>query len=382
MKAPFHYLVKAKLIRRKEGNEFDFQEISKKFENENPILAREEALNYCQSLIDILLQHKGKEYISDKETRKELVSFIETGNSKLEIGEKEILFTADSFGNGIGVYFVKDTEVESIFSFWDVGQEALIYGIGNLSDQHLIDDTILVLHEEAEFYHHFSYDTKGQEVSITYCSKNAWLDGLGRGAIETHKILKTPFDWNGYDQPYWWGQADKIYEEETATLPPTFEDIINGGESNSVEFKPTLLYNFKTNKAGISIKEIIAKTICAFLNSRGGFLFIGLDDDGKVQGLDKDFGLSEGKKQKDFFQLEFDQTIQHFLGFATRTNIRGQFITVDEREIYVVIVEPSSRPVFLKSLHEKKFYVRGEASSRQLIEIEEIINYCIDRFKR
>lgn len=381
MKAPFHYLVKAKLIRKTEGNEFDFQEISKTFENDIPIIARGKAFDYFQSCIDILLQHKGKEYVSEKETQKELISFIETGTSKLQIGDKEILFTEDSFGNGIGVYFVKDIEVKSIDTFWSIGQEQLLYGIGNLSDQHLIDDTILVLQEEAEYYHHFGYDTNGQELSVTYCSKNAWLDGCGSSSIISYKIIKTPFNWEGYDKPFWWGQPNEILEHETVTLPPTFEDIISGGESNSVEFKPALLYNFKTNKGGIGVKEIIAKTICAFLNSRGGFLFIGIDDDGKAQGLEKDFTLSEGKKAKDFFQLEFDQTIQHFLGFATRTNISGQFITFEGKEIYVVVVEPSSRPIFLKSQHEKKFYVRGEASSRQLSEIEELINYCVDRFK-
>lgn len=381
MKVPFHYLVKAKLIRKTDVNEFDFQEISKTFENHTPIIAREKAFDYFQSCIDILLQHKGKEYISEKETQKELISFIETGTSKLQIGDNEILFSEDSFGNGIGVYFVKDIEVKSIDTFWSVGQEQLLYGIGNLSDQHLIDDTILVLQEEAEYYHHFGYDTKGQETSVTYCSKNAWLDGCGNSSIIAYNIIKTPFDWVGYDKPYWWGQPDEIPEQETSTLSPNFEKIISGGESNSVEFKPTLLYNFKTGKAGISVKEIIAKTICAFLNSKGGFLFIGIDDDGKAQGLEKDYGLSEGKKAKDFFQLEFDQTIQYFLGFATRTNIKGQFIIFEGKEIYVIVVEPSLRPIFLKSQHVKKFYVRGEASSRQISEIEELINYCVDRFK-
>ena len=54
MKAPFHYLVKAKLIRVTKGNEFDFQEISKIFENDIPIIARERAFDYFQSCVDIL----------------------------------------------------------------------------------------------------------------------------------------------------------------------------------------------------------------------------------------------------------------------------------------------------------------------------------------
>ena len=79
MKAAFHYIVKAKLIHQIKGNEFDFKDINKTFENENPIIAREEAFRHYQSWIDILLQHKGKEYTSDKQARKDLISFIEPG---------------------------------------------------------------------------------------------------------------------------------------------------------------------------------------------------------------------------------------------------------------------------------------------------------------
>lgn len=364
------------------GNEFEFQEINKVFENDIPIIARKNAFDYLQSCIDILLQFKGKKYISEKETRNELVAFVETGTYKLQIGDKEILFTEDSLGNGIGVYFVKDQEVKSIETFWGVGQHQLLYGIGNLSDQHLIDETILVLQEEAKYYDHFGYDKNGQEISVTYCSKIAWIDGCDRASIVTHKILKTPFDWEGYDKPYWWGKSDEvILNNKKTALSTSLEDIIRGGESNSVEFKPALLYNFKTDKAGISVKEIIAKSICAFLNSKGGFLFIGIDDNGKASGLEKDFSLSKGKNSKDFFQLEFDQMIKFFLGFATKVYINGQFIIYEGKEIYVVSVESSSRPIFLLSQHGKKLFIRGEASTRELSELEELINYCIERFK-
>jgi hypothetical protein len=56
MKAAFHYIVKAKVIRQIEGNELDFAEINESFENENPIIARDAAFRFYQSWIDILLQ--------------------------------------------------------------------------------------------------------------------------------------------------------------------------------------------------------------------------------------------------------------------------------------------------------------------------------------
>ncbi len=87
----------------------------------------------------------------------------------------------------------------------------------------------------------------------------AWEDGSDEIAINTYKILKTPFDWEGYDKPYWWRK-----QEEIEPVPKTIERLIQQGESNQVEFKTTL--HFKKGNGTINIKEDISKTICASFN--------------------------------------------------------------------------------------------------------------------
>lgn len=78
---------------------------------------------------------------------------------------------------------------------------------------------------------------------------------------------------------------------------------------------------------------------------------------------------------------EFDQMLEHFLTFSVKSNISGQFFQLNEKDIFVVAVTPSSRrPIFMNGLKGKEFYVRGEASSRQLSDIEEIANYCIEKW--
>lgn len=73
--------------------------------------------------------------------------------------------------------------------------------------------------------------------------------------------------------------------------------------------------------------------------------------------------------------------IEHFISFSIKSNISGQFHQVEGKDIFIVTVNPSkNRPIFLKSRNEKKFYVRGEASSRQITDVEEIIKYCLSRF--
>jgi Putative DNA-binding domain len=360
MQTKFHYIVKAKLIRYSETKEITFEEIESKFENENPILARESAFSHYQSYIDILLQNKDKTYVSDRQAREDLNSFIDPGTkTKIKFLESEIELS-DSFGNGIGVYLVIDQPIEDD----NVGDEYLIHGIGNIDPQGLMDG----LNHEYCYYNHSGYDTKDYKQTINFYEYDI-------EKAEPNEILETPFNWTGLDI------REETINEQEKTNSSSLEIVIKNGETNQVEFKPALLYNFATEKAGISIKGIIAKTICAFLNSNGGFLFIGIADNGETKGLDFDFKLANGKNPKDFFRLEFDNMLSHFLSFSVKNHVEGEFYTRDEKDIFVITVQPNKRrPIFLKGQNGKEFYVRGEASTRQIIDMEELINYYIDRW--
>lgn len=367
MKAAIHYLVKAKLIRFREAGEIEFLEVDEQFDDENPIEARERAFVYYQNFIDVLLEGKGKQYMSDKQARAELVSFIDPGTkTKFEIGNNEYELS-DSFGNGIGIFIAIDQPLGDT-----IGSECIIHGIGNIGSsddpQYLMDG----LNTEFSYYKSFGYDTKNYEQIIVFYECDIEEAGV-------NVILKTPFDWSGLDKPTESEENEELTTESNDEI--SIEQLIKNGESNQVEFKPTLLYNFSSGKGGISIKGIIAKAICAFLNSRGGFLFIGVTDKGEIQGLEHDYKLAGDKNPKDFFQLEFDQMLSHFLTFSVKNNVVGQFCELEGKEFFMVTVFPSKhRPIFLNGQAGKEFYVRGEASSQPLTDIEKIVNYCIDRW--
>lgn len=382
MQASFHYIVKAKLIRFIKGNEIDFLEFEDKFENGNPIIARENAFKHYQNYIDVLLQGKNKIYTSDRQAREELNSFIDPGSkTKIVFGESEVDFSG-SFGNGIGIFMIIDNPKKDIVYDDQIGEEIFIHGIGYTGFLSEYSGEIITgLEREFDYYKHYNYDTKNKETLAIYCNRDEWEEGYTENEPATYDILETPFDWTGYDKPYWWGEPDNETDGEIKRVPKTLEDVIQEGETNQVEFKPALLYNFSTGKAGIGIKAIIAKTICAFLNSNGGFLLIGITDKGEVQGLDYDFKLAKGKHPKDFFKLEFDQMLEHFLSFSVKNYVEGEFYEKDGKDIFIVTVTPNKRrPIFLKGQNGKEFYVRGEASSRQLTDLEELVNYCIDRW--
>ncbi len=73
--------------------------------------------------------------------------------------------------------------------------------------------------------------------------------------------------------------------------------------------------------------------------------------------------------------------IEHFISFSVKANINGQYYQRDGKDIFIVIVEPSNnRAIFVKGQNGKEFWVRGNAGNRQLTDIEELANYCIDRW--
>jgi len=81
--------------------------------------------------------------------------------------------------------------------------------------------------------------------------------------------------------------------------------LIDTGESVQLEFKSTMRWNLHAKKAGKEIELAWLKSVVAYLNTDGGFVLIGVGDDGEVLGLEID-----GFANEDKFILHFDNLIQ------------------------------------------------------------------------
>jgi hypothetical protein len=377
MPVAFHYAVKVKLIRYETKDEIDFINYEKVFENENPIIAREEAFEEYEAWIKDLYTGMGKtsEYTTDKKARIDLQKFITLSDKdKVEIGETEIDYI-NLFSYGIGVYLVINGHIDKPNTYLELGKN-LLHGIGTPASYDNLDIIIMDLSEEFKLYQHYNYNTKNKEIEIVYCSRDEWEEGFREDEPYTYKIIETPFDWSGYDKPYWWGEPK---EESTNEL---FERIIENGEGEVIEFKPTLSYHFtkKTWQGKYEVNYKIAKAICAFLNSKGGLLFIGVTDKGEPQGLDFDFNLADKENKFDYFKLDFDRILENFIGIFVKPIVNIEFIEVKGKQICVVKVDPSKEPVFLIAEESKKeFWVRGNASNRQITDLDKIVSYLSNR---
>lgn len=157
--------------------------------------------------------------------------------------------------------------------------------------------------------------------------------------------------------------------------------IIVNGESDKVEFKSTLRWNIKDNRADKEIEFAVIKTVAGFLNANGGTLIIGVNDEGTVLGLELDYNSLKDKNW-DKFQLCLTEILWNAIPKdLVQSKITITLFEIDGKDICVLIVKPSTIPVFIDRKNQNKFFVRVSNSTRELEEIESITRYCIERYR-
>lgn len=139
------------------------------------------------------------------------------------------------------------------------------------------------------------------------------------------------------------------------------EKLIQTGENSKLEFKSTLRWNILAGRIDKDIEHGVLKTIVAFMNSEGGTLFVGVKDDGGINGLETDQFPSEDK-----YLLHFANLINERIGKQFVDLIIYELKAIGAEKILRVDCKPSSNPVFLKNNGLEEFYVRNGPSSVQL----------------
>lgn len=147
------------------------------------------------------------------------------------------------------------------------------------------------------------------------------------------------------------------------------DDLLKMDENEKVEFKSSLIWDYKRKQKDKKIGEIVAKTISCFMNSKGGVLLIGVNNQKKVLGLEQDLKMLENRSQ-DEFEIYFTNVIKKCLGTLYRKYIDLKFEKSNKKTVCVVRVKRSPRPVYVKYKNEPQFYVR-QGNSCQPLNIKE-----------
>lgn len=385
---PFHYEVRFRFLSYSAENKIEICTWEKEFSHENPLNAREDAFKEFNEY----LSYKSKEWLK-KNSRG---NYIITQPSRIS----EIPENFEQYKEDISVFLVITDEklAEKLFrqtdneSEWAKKLDELnkAFGIGvetefeihkvasyYFEEQDIIDNLCA---NELELYKYFGIDIDKLKRTVYHFGLDYSETGEDIEEGAKREILETPHIWQTREE----FQENKTEtSEENKAQKIDYLKVIKKGESHYIEFKPSLLYNFNTNKGGISVLYIIAKTICSFLNSDGGILFVGVADSGEIQGLKYDYSLFP-TNPADKVKLQVDTLIVKFFGIAITPFINAFIENIEGEDVLVIEIEPSSNPVFLINRKydgniEKEFFARMNASTHQLSDIEEIIKYIFNK---
>ncbi|MCF8609526.1 ATP-binding protein [Gordonia sp. HY285] len=161
-------------------------------------------------------------------------------------------------------------------------------------------------------------------------------------------------------------------------------ELLLAGESDRLEFKSTARVNVRTGEKDARMEQVIAKTVSAFLNSDGGTLLIGVDDDGAPLGLDADYATLR-VPDADRYELWLRDLLVTSVGqnAAAQVAIAVEDVTRDgvARPVCRLRAAASPRPVYLRpgKNTDREFWVRTGNSTRRL-SVDEAAEYVMLRW--
>jgi hypothetical protein len=145
-------------------------------------------------------------------------------------------------------------------------------------------------------------------------------------------------------------------------------EAVNKGEGLQVEFKPFVALGPKRKSDGQKTKlDEFVRTVAAFSNTAGGTIYLGIEDDCSITGID--YGLNE------WADSAIDESVIYgYLG-ALRSEITGRlngdvtltlsYTRIDNVLVGVIEIPPSSsKPVTIRQ--DNHLYARMGASNRQV----------------
>ncbi|MBI6115967.1 AlbA family DNA-binding domain-containing protein [Salegentibacter maritimus] len=378
---PFFYKVSFHLLVQDKDKELSHQNWQKEFHNADPFTARQEAFDAFSDYLENLETNdkiQKEEYGNFKIVSPSNIPKIPNFEENISLEEMALSYTEyREFSEDLDVLLViTDDKLVDEIGYGD--STLAIHSVSSqpVNMQSLIDN----LTAEMRLYRRCDIDTSSLAREVQHYGEDFEESEEEEGA-ENYTILPTPMQWSTreiYDR-----KLNEEIEGKHTNSKSLWENIIEGGESNTLEFKPSLIYNFLPDTPNHIPRFNNAKTICGFLNARGGVLLIGISDEGNPQGIDADLKFL-GSKDK--IKLNIDQLIHSYVGDAVIPLIDSSFEKLENKEFIAIKVQPSSRPVFLKNHNPntgkttKHFFARRSASTTEIKDTEEIIDYIFNHW--
>ncbi|HIF9258715.1 TPA: type I restriction-modification system subunit M [Photobacterium damselae] len=174
---------------------------------------------------------------------------------------------------------------------------------------------------------------------------------------------------------------------EEANYQEQLLNQIRVGENSVTEFKETFSLDVKrckNNKDYKPVKEATLevsslKTIAGFLNSNGGVLFVGVNDDQRITGLKHEFSKFHNDSA-DKFLLYFKDKVKSQIGESFYSFIKIDLEIIKESPVLVVKCSRANQPCFLGK--ENTFYVRTPTGATDQLSGREMWDHLKVQFQQ
>ena len=132
--------------------------------------------------------------------------------------------------------------------------------------------------------------------------------------------------------------------------------------------------NIHTCKKDKIIEKSSLKTVVAFLNTDGGSLLIGVDDNGNITGLREE--MDKFHKSEDKFLKHFKNSIKDKIGEDFYPFVDYRIVNIDEMKVLFVECGDSNSPCYYEG---EEFFVRTNPATDQL-KGPKLVNYIKRHF--
>ena len=161
--------------------------------------------------------------------------------------------------------------------------------------------------------------------------------------------------------------------------PADDKTTIIDGETSTVEFKSSLLWDHKRGTKNAALVDAVLKTITAFMNSEGGTLYVGVSDDGAIPGIGSDYACLGGKGNWDAWSRAFANAFRA-IGPEHSANIKLERIRLEGRDVAKITVKRGQKPVYVDPFGKAEFHVRVGTTSQPL-NPKQATEYIRERFE-
>lgn len=170
-------------------------------------------------------------------------------------------------------------------------------------------------------------------------------------------------------------------DERQQPIDEKIKQIVAGGESQSVEFKSSLRWDYKTNSKNKGLEGVVVKTVAGFMNGKGGTLLIGVGPKGEVLGIENDYNTFHQNPNRDGFEQKLTNLLAHQLGKELIPLVHVGFVSVDGKDICWLRVEASPTPVYVEEENSVTFYARL-GNTTQPMNPKEMTQYISIRWEQ